>query len=135
MIVVDACVAVKWFIPEPGASAATALFRSGEILCAPAHVTVEVGPALLRHQRDGVIDYDQAVAALGSLTDLLSLVAAESLAVEAYSLAARFGVTIYDALYVVLAGRIGGVLVTADSRLFARISPTPLSRAVRLLDQ
>src|SRR5918992_5397045 len=48
MIVVDASVIVKWFIPEVGDAAAKALLAGADELIAPELARVEVASALLR---------------------------------------------------------------------------------------
>jgi predicted nucleic acid-binding protein len=48
MIVVDASVIAKWFIPEVGAVPAHALLAAGDELVAPELARVEVASALIR---------------------------------------------------------------------------------------
>lgn len=55
MIVVDASVAVKWFIPTADSDQAIALLRSGQKLIAPELIRVEVAAALTRLCRTGQI--------------------------------------------------------------------------------
>ncbi|HEV3304463.1 MAG TPA: type II toxin-antitoxin system VapC family toxin [Planctomycetaceae bacterium] len=53
MIVVDASVAVKWFIPEPGEEAAVKLLDGTNGLISPALIRLEVTGAIIRRYREG----------------------------------------------------------------------------------
>ena len=53
MIVVDASVAVKWFIPEAGEEDAAQLLGGKKHLIAPAVIRLEVTGAIIRRYREG----------------------------------------------------------------------------------
>jgi predicted nucleic acid-binding protein len=53
MIVVDASVIVKWFIPEVGDFPAKALLAAGDELIAPELARIEVASALIRRRSVG----------------------------------------------------------------------------------
>jgi predicted nucleic acid-binding protein len=65
MIVVDASVAVKWLLPEPGGAAAQELLASEERLVAPSLIRTEVAAALARRARFGEIEPRDAETAMG----------------------------------------------------------------------
>src|SRR5215210_436970 len=111
MIVVDASVAVKWFVPEPGTEEAEALLVSDEPRAAPEHIAVEVSQALLRHYRDGGIALDHCRLALTRLRDLVNLFPTGVLAPEALEIAAEASCSVYDALYLAAAERWDCVVV------------------------
>jgi predicted nucleic acid-binding protein len=52
VIVVDASVAVKWYLPEEGTTQALALLRNPEQLIAPSIIKMEVSAAITRRIRD-----------------------------------------------------------------------------------
>jgi len=121
-LVIDASVVVKWFIDEPGADCAAAL-RS-EALTAPDLILVEVGNALWKHQRRGVLtsaDDLDAIAALQAAPIALTSVA--DLLMTAARLAAELDHPLYDCVYLALAMREGVPLVRCallhDDRDFA----------------
>ncbi len=68
--------------------------------------------------------YDAATA-LRNLADLVSLgllvTPASALVATAFPLAVEEAITVYDALYVALADRLGCALLTADERLVDRV--------------
>ena len=52
MIVVDASVAAKWYLNEPGSAEAASLLTCDDALIAPALIRVEVTGAILRRYRE-----------------------------------------------------------------------------------
>jgi predicted nucleic acid-binding protein len=50
-LIIDACVAIKWFVPEPGHEAATALLEGNSDLLAPDWLLIEVANALWKQWR------------------------------------------------------------------------------------
>lgn len=133
MIVVDASVAVKWFIREAQSDAAERLLGSDEVRIAPDHVLAEVGQVLLRRLRAGIVSEEQCREAMEALTRLLHLVPARDIAAPAFAIASAASCSMYDALYVALAERWDATLVTADLRLAAQIAAARLGIAVSVL--
>jgi predicted nucleic acid-binding protein len=115
-MVVDASVAVLWYVPQALSSAAAELVLSGEELTPPRLVEVEVASVLLRSVRRGEMSAAEVDEALvETLPRTLRFDDRPGLAPEALRIAARHGGALYDALYVALAARIGCALVTADA--------------------
>ena len=62
MIVVDANVAVKWYVPEPGCDDAKLLLMSNEAIVAPALIRLEVLAAILsgiRKRKESLINCNE----------------------------------------------------------------------------
>lgn len=119
-LVVDASVALKWFVAEPDSPQAEALVASGEPLVAPVLVVAEVCNGLWRRWRRGELSaehFDEAAPRIAEQFDTLAPV--EALAARAAALARALDHPIYDCLYLALAERDGAALVTADARLLA----------------
>lgn len=131
MPVVDASVALKWFIEEPDSSEAIAL-RDGHtlrqsILVAPDLLIYEVANALLHNARFSESETARSIQALYNLQ--IELVApTEELTLAAIRLATRHKLTFYDALYVAVAQQVGTELITADRHLLHRVSPLSFVR-------
>ena len=125
-VVVDASVAVKWFVPEIYTDAARRLLREGMTLLAPDLIWAEVANALWRKWRDKELS---AEAVQSILTDFrrypLRIHSGESLYDEAWPVAQGSGRTFYDSLYLALAMSKGCLLVTADQRFFNAVKDTP----------
>jgi predicted nucleic acid-binding protein len=128
-VLVDASVAVAWFVPEAGSDAALALLRSPRRLIAPDFLLVETANALWkRHRRRELhaADADHAMATLFVLG--IQWLPARDVVVQAGRLAREIGHPVYDCLYLALARAHDAPLATLDRRvvLAARATDTPL---------
>ncbi len=135
-LVVDASVAVKWFVPEPDSGAADSLIDGGEALIAPDFVLIEAANTFWKICQRGEMSTEQAAAALAALANgVLSVHPSSALVAAALRLARDLGRPVYDCLYVALAEREGAPLVTADKRLYDCVRGSGLAfRALRLED-
>lgn len=121
--VVDASVALKLFVDEPGSAEATALFSEATELVAPDLLLAEVANAGWRAVRRGAMSRDQLRDAIRELRDgPLALVPLAELAMAATALALRRDHPAYDCFYVALAQREAAPLVTADAKLAQRFA-------------
>ena len=119
-LIVDASVAVKWVVEEPGSGAAAAVLSSGERLIAPDLVLAEIGNAVRKKLSHGIIPREQAVLAARTAERAFDeLVPIRLLAVSAIELALDLNHPVYDCFYLVLAARERMPLITADDRLRA----------------
>ncbi len=125
LLVLDASVAAKWFLPragEPLADEALALLRryaDGEIeLTVPDLFWAEFGNILWKAVRTGRVAGKTATEALTDMLHYgLPTVSGRELAEDALAIALSTGRTVYDAMYVALAIQRGATFVTADERL------------------
>jgi predicted nucleic acid-binding protein len=119
MLVIDASVAVKWVLPEPGSREAGAL-RGALDLIAPSLVIVEIGNAVWKSALRGDITKSDALEALKTAVAHFDwIVPADDLALDATAMAISLRHPVYDCLYLVLAQRENAALITADERMFA----------------
>ncbi|MGH3564748.1 MAG: type II toxin-antitoxin system VapC family toxin [Pseudonocardia sp.] len=121
-VVVDASVALKWVITEPGSDAANDLLDAGDglMLVAPEYLIGEVGNGLRKRVGQRVLSAAEAVEALDAVMDLeLEFVTGTQRWARSLQDALTWGVTTYDALYVAVALDLDAHLVTADGRLLA----------------
>ncbi len=132
-VVVDASVALKWVLDEPGQAAADALIDLE--LAAPSLWLVEAANALWRRSQRGEISGLEAEERLAELFNApVTAVAIEEDLPEALRLAQALGHPVYDCLYLALALRENTHVVTADARFHAAVQGSPdLAQAVRLL--
>jgi predicted nucleic acid-binding protein len=124
MIVVDASVIVKWFIPEVGAAPAHALLAAGDELVAPELARIEVASALVRKGLREELTGADVETTLGAWCRALSegqiFLLPNSEDIEAAAkLALELRHPLPDCLYLAIAERLGVALITAD-RVFAR---------------
>ena len=133
--VVDASVAVKWVVDEPGSRAAAALLDAPILWLAPRLMVVEVAAAIRRKVAGRELRTDVGVGALSAVLDAVRegtvrLVDDEALVTNALLLSLSLAHRVPDCLYLALAEREGCALSTADVRL-ARLAH---SRKVPILE-
>jgi predicted nucleic acid-binding protein len=131
-IVVDASVALKWVLDEPGSEAAAALRQ--EELIAPVLWLAEAANALWRGVRIGQLKTEEADNLLSELivAPVVSFAMAPHLN-RALRIATEMGHPIYDCIYLALALHHDTHVITADRR-FAAIADRPeMPGRVRLL--
>jgi predicted nucleic acid-binding protein len=132
--VVDASVAVKWFVLEASSDRALDLATSEHHLIAPDIVRFEIAAALSRRVRDGVLDQDQANQDLLTLSEYFSdLIPSNVLLPAGFERSVALRHHLYDCIYLAAARARGAKLVTADAKFAAKVSGTPDAEIVVLL--
>lgn len=133
-VVIDASVALKWVLDEPGKDAADALLE--EELVAPALWLLEAANALWRRTRRGEITVAEASERLAELHNApVTNTAIEVDLTAAAELASAMGHPVHDCLYLALAIREDTHVVTADRRFHAAVEQFPTHKGVvRLLE-
>ncbi len=131
-VVVDASVAIKWFIDEPDSDMARRLWRDEPDLPAPDLLVPEVCNAAWRKVRLNESDPAQAMQIAQRLRrGVLALHPSASLAPRALELALALDHPVYDCFYLALAEAEQVVLVTADRRLESRLRAKTWGASVR----
>ena len=134
MWVIDASVAVKWFVDEPGSSIARAVLVRGESLLAPDLIVVEASNTAWKKVKRKEMTAEQGEAMVRAIPLFFDrLMPSGSLAARAYVLANQLNHPVYDCLYLALAESEAVELITDDARLVTAVSRTALRRQVRLL--
>lgn len=132
VIVVDASVALKWVIEEPGSGAAADL--QGETLLAPDLWLIECANALWARVRKNLLSAADAAALFARLEGAPVRTMPSQLYVgEALQLAADLNHPVYDCLYLAAALREGAVVVTADQRFHEATRGSLLAERVKAL--
>jgi predicted nucleic acid-binding protein len=132
VLVVDASVATKWFVPEVH-SAEARRWQSGGDLHAPAvFLDIEIANILWKKIVRGDLtraDVDRIVLQL----PILPLVRHPEgpLIPAAVEIAQRHGRSVYDSLYLALAVHLNGQMLTADQRLVNSLLGTSMAGYVR----
>jgi len=122
MIVVDASVAVKWFIEEPDSAAADALLlRFGRAIHAPDLLLIETAGAIVRRHNERSQTHPEMIESASVWRFMWqNFVQAHRTGgdevIAATGIAADLGHPLKDCLYLALAIRLGCDLATSDVR-------------------
>lgn len=124
-LVVDASVAMKWFVEEAGSPQAAFLLTTADLLIAPDLIVAELANATWKAVRAGTMlaeQQDYAAIHLASLLD--ELVPLAPLARRAIEISRTIDHPAYDCFYLALLEQRDASLVTADRRLLQRCAAT-----------
>jgi predicted nucleic acid-binding protein len=131
--IVDASVALKWFVAETDSLVADELSASNHRLFAPRLILTEVANALGRKAIAGLMSVAEASTYLRSLPLYFDgLLAVDAFIEPALENACAIRHPIYDLIYLEAARSLGAKLITADRRFIAKIAGTDLARHVTL---
>lgn len=129
-LVVDASVAFKWYFEEPWSDAARRLLSGGRLIV-PRLFFLETSNILRKRYERKEISADDARATADNLAELpLEVWPDHRLVRAALDLALDFRISMFDAVYLVLAVRLQGRVVTADRRLVNALQGGPLAAHV-----
>ena len=129
-VIIDASVAFKLIVDEPGSEEAIAWIGRAE-LTGPILIHSEVGNALWKRVRMGELADDAEIA--GRLSDLdhyIRTVDETSLVPRALQLAIDLTHPVYDCVYLALAEADDDGLLTADGRFIRALEGTPYEKYV-----
>ena len=118
VLVVDASVVVKWFVPEIHSDAARRLLELPHEYVAPDLLFAETASTIWKKIRRKELTAEQGqqlVADIGRIA--VETISCRVLAEDAHALATVTGRTVYDSMYVALAVRLNTRAITADDRL------------------
>lgn len=133
-LIVDASVAIKWFIDEPGSDTARRLWQEEPNLLAPDLIVPEVCNAAWRKVRLGQSDPAQArEIAVRLRHGVLEVRPTSTLASRAVELALELEHPVCDCFYLALVEMEKSTMVTADRRLVGRLRKTAWAAVVRAL--
>ena len=122
-LVVDASVAIKWFLLEIHSDEARMILESKWELMAPDFIWAEFGSTLRKKVRLKEMTVQEAEGILNDFMRFpLQTYGSKFLLNSAWQLAHESGDTIYDSLYLALANSRGCSLVTADKKFYESIS-------------
>ncbi len=130
LLVVDASVVIKWFVPELHSERAGRLLAEPHDFLAPDLLFPEVGNVIWKKVRRGELTDDLGRRLVADLATIaVETVSTRGLLREAHAIAVSVGVTVYDAMYVALAVRVDTQVVTADDRLARAVAAHPMLAA------
>lgn len=132
-MIVDASVAFKWVVEEPGSEHAIGWIGRAELL-APTLVHAEVGNALWKRvQRNEIAEDGEIGERLADLGRYIRTIDETPFMARSLRLAIELGHPVYDCVYLALAEEMGDELLTADGRFLRAVASTAYADRVREL--
>ncbi|MDZ7771496.1 MAG: type II toxin-antitoxin system VapC family toxin [Balneolaceae bacterium] len=132
---IDASVALKWFLKEEGTEEALRILDELTSFIAPDLIFREMHAVLTKRVRMNYLDLDEAIAI--NETDAGRLPCKHPLRIRidafAFELASTIPITLYDACYLALAIEFGTLLYTSDRKLVNGLKNTPFESVSRLI--
>lgn len=134
-LVIDASVAVKWYVPEPNSSEAALLLAGGMDLVAPDLLVAEFANVIWKKARAGELTHLEGSAVVQAFVDAppLSFRSSRVFLPAAFQIATEYRRTVYDALYLAVAVAEDAVFVTADEKLVHALRGTRMEAFCRSL--
>jgi predicted nucleic acid-binding protein len=138
--VVDASVALKWYVPEIHAGAALRLLESQQTGDLAIHVPdlflAEAGNVLWKKVRRKELSERQAEGIARAVLSVPNAVhPTELLLPTALSLACSLDTTLYDSLYLALAALLDCPLITADRRFYSALRGSQWAQLVHWVEE
>ncbi len=134
IFVVDASIAVKWFVRENLHDEAHRLLDHRDALTAPDLIVAEIANVAWKKAIRGEISRDQAQAIATEISQHIpAFYPSADLIERALKIALDVNHTVYDCLYIACAEAVSGVLVTADERLVEAVENTELAPFARYI--
>lgn len=135
-VVVDASVAIKWFVRENLHEEAMLLLAVGDSLHAPDLLLPEIANIAWKKTVRQEIGPEQAARIVEACLDgVPRIVPSSELIARAMQMALALTHSVYDCLYLACAEAMGGVLVTADDGFCRKVQQTALAPLVRYVGE
>jgi predicted nucleic acid-binding protein len=135
-LVVDASVAIKWYVPEEHSIQAISLLDRGLGLTAPDLIYAEVGNTLWKKARRADLSREDAAGIFSTFRKFsLEIHPSARLHAAAFELATALDLSYYDSLYLALAVDQDCAVVTADLRFHDSVKAGPLADHVRWIGE
>ncbi len=126
--VVDAGVAVKWFLEEVCTDEASRLLTPRFQLLAPDLLLLEIDTVLCRRVRRGELSTEEAQEIRSAMRSFpIETHPFRLLMDAAFEIASLNQCSVYDCMYLVLAMLMGARMVTADRHFYNTLSTAPFS--------
>jgi predicted nucleic acid-binding protein len=132
--VIDACVAIKWFLPENKFKKAGEILSSFNRMIIPDLFLIEFDAIVTKKVRQRLVEQSDAVQMIQEIRNIpFDVVPYKLVSKMAFDLSSALPITQYDACYLAAAIEYDEIVVTADKRFFNGMRGTPFESYVRAL--
>ncbi len=122
ILVIDASVAVKWFVEEEGRADALAVFRCNADIVVPDLFFAEFVNVLWKKSRKGEVGIEQAAQAISCVGRFVGRVMKSADLIErAFQWAQKLDHPVYDCLYLTCADACGSKFVSAGEHFVRKL--------------
>lgn len=126
--IIDACIAVKWYLPEIYSERAREVLNKLDHFVVPDLFLIEMDNILTKKIRKKELSLDEAENIFKDLNRLPFIsISYKRFREDAFFISSRYSVTQYDACYLALAVNVDGLFYTADQRFLNSIKNTAYS--------
>ena len=134
LYVIDASIAVKWFLPEVYSEKALEILGEDAAFMAPEFLKLEFDSVLSKWCRSGRLEKSISMEIRHTFRELpITYIDHGTVENIAFHYASHAPVTLYDALYLMTAELYEARVVTADAKLADSVSGLPERELVRLI--
>ena len=132
--VIDACVAIKFFLPEEGFEKAGTLMNRYNRMISPDLFMVEFDAIIEKKVRQKLLDSDGAYELFNEIRKLpIEIISYSEISRLAIDLSVTLPISLCDACYLAVAIEFDQQVITADNRFYRGIRGTPFeSNVIRL---
>jgi predicted nucleic acid-binding protein len=132
--VIDACVAIKWFLPEKNYEEAAEILSNHNRLIAPDLFQIELDSIITKKIRQRLIEKEDAYRIYDEIRNLpIQIISYSLISTLAFDLSAALAITQYDACYLAVAIEFDQKVVTADMRFVRGMERTPFEQFIEAL--
>lgn len=132
--VIDACVAIKWFLPEINYEKAGAILTKYKKMIVPDLFYIEMDAIIVRKVRQKLLSSDDADEIYTEMRNIPSVIVPyKRISKIAFDLSSALFITQYDACYLSVAIEHNQSFYTADKRLARAIKDTPFENYIKEL--
>jgi len=129
--VVDACVAIKWFLPEKNYQKAGEILSNHNNLFAPDLFLIEMDSIITKKVRQRLVETDDAYRIYDELRNVpIQIIPYSLIGKLAFDLSVALPITQYDACYLAVAIEYGEKVISADMRFVNGMKGTPFEKYV-----
>lgn len=132
--VIDACVAIKWFLPEQNYVEAGEILSNHNRLIAPDLFQIELDSIVTKKVRQRLIETEDAYRIYEEIRNIpIQIISYSLISKLAFDLSVALPITQYDACYLAVAIEFNQKVVTADMRFFRGMQGTPFEHYIEAI--
>ena len=132
--VIDACVAIKWFLPENNYRQAGKILSSYNRMIIPDLFLIEFDAIVTKKVRQRLVEQGDALLIIQEVRNIpFDVIPYKMVSKMAFDLSSALPITQYDACYLAAAIEYNEIVVTADIRFLNGMRGTPFESYVTAL--